>query len=347
MHFIAFIGSAILITYQNWKLQIPLTLVVLIHHAIFGYLQFTGADVYFTELEYMDLQTFIIHAILAAILFFTCGIWAYQFKKYSRRHIELAYNEARLTESELQKDALMKANNELDKFVYSVSHDLRAPLSSMKGVIEISEDITEDELLLEHFSRLKGSINKLDEFIKDILEYSRNSRLKVKHQQIDFKSMLADITDNLRFMSSNNDNQVDITTLIKGDSVFYSDKSRISIILNNLISNAIRYQNPDIKNPFVKVSIEISDAEATIIVEDNGIGISEEHQTKVFEMFYRVSENSVGSGLGLYLVKEIIDKLGGKIKITSGINKGTSFCISIPGNQAEYSDENDTLLNVA
>ncbi|MBO9573069.1 MAG: sensor histidine kinase, partial [Chitinophagaceae bacterium] len=82
MHFLAFIGSAILITYRNWKLQIPLAFVVIVHHAVFGYLQFIGFDkIYFTQLEYMSLETFIIHGFLATAVFFLCGLWAHNFKK--------------------------------------------------------------------------------------------------------------------------------------------------------------------------------------------------------------------------------------------------------------------------
>src|SRR6266487_4348052 len=102
MHFFAFIGSAILITYQNWKLQIPIVLVVVVHHATLGYLQNIGFDkVYFTQLDYFDLQTFIIHIILAAVIFFTCGLWSYQLNKYGKIQIAQTIEMGRL-----QKEAL-------------------------------------------------------------------------------------------------------------------------------------------------------------------------------------------------------------------------------------------------
>ncbi len=219
---------------------------------------------------------------------------------------------------------------ELDKFVYSVSHDLRAPLSSMKGVIEISEEETKDALLLKNFSLLKGSIKKLDDFIQDILQYSRNSRLEVKKQCIDFREMLEDITKNLKHMSSNNERQVDIQYTITNQKTFVSDKSRLNVLLNNLVSNAIRYQNPVVSNPYVDIQVNMTDKETDIVVKDNGIGISMENQKKIFDMFYRVSENSVGSGLGLYLVKEIVDKLEGKIQVESEPGKGTAFMVCLP-----------------
>jgi signal transduction histidine kinase len=328
MHFVAFIGSAALITYQNWKLQLPLVLVVVIHHAVFGYLQYAGySDVYFTKLEYMDLQTFIIHVALAAVIFFICGLWSYHFKKYSERHINQTYEMGRLQEAETQKEILLKANRELDKFVYSVSHDLRAPLTSMLGVVELSED-TEDKVMQKHLGMLKKSIGKLDRFILDILDYSRNSRMAIKQEEINFRELFDDIMDNLKYM----DDKVNITTNVNSNMTFKSDRSRISVVMNNLVSNAIRYHNPAATKPFVNVNVETHDKGVSILIEDNGIGIDQENQEKVFDMFYRVSESSVGSGLGLYIVKETIDKLQGHMQLESKPGIGTKFSIYIPGN---------------
>jgi signal transduction histidine kinase len=330
MHFVAFIGSAILMTYQNWKLQIPIAAIVVIHHATFGYLQFIGFDkIYFTQLDYMSLRTFVIHAVLATIIFYICGLYAYQLKKLSASHIAQSFEIGRLQIAETQREELKKANSELDNFVYSVSHDLRAPLTSMKGVIEITEDETQEEDTRMHMGLLKGSIKKLDRFILDILDYSRNSRLQVKNEKINFKEIIYDITENLSHMTGSK-NDVDIQVKVSERRPFQSDKTRLNVILNNLVSNAIRYRNPDIDNSFVSIHIDTSDTEANIIVKDNGIGINKEQHEKIFEMFYRVSENSVGSGLGLYLVKETVAKLNGKIKVHSELGRGTEFQILIP-----------------
>ena len=226
---------------------------------------------------------------------------------------------------------LKKTNSELDKFVYSVSHDLRAPLSSMLGVIEISEEDTTDEMMLMHLKMLKNNIKKLDGFISDILDYSRNARLDIKKEVIDFNEMLSDITQNLKYMGGIN-RIVDIQVEVNEKSKFFSDKSRLNIILNNLVSNAIRYQNEQTPNPFVNIKIDTSDTETGIIIKDNGIGISAESHAKVFEMFYRVSEASVGSGLGLYIVKEAVEKLHGEIELESAPGTGSIFKIRIPNN---------------
>lgn len=325
MHFMAFIASAILITYQNWKLQIPLMLVVGIHHGLFGYFQYLDFNkIYFSQLDYMSLQTFIIHMILAGCIFSICGLWAYQFKKYSEAHIDLIFNKR-----ETENQELKRANYELDRFVYSTSHDLRAPLNSMLGLIEIAKEDTNEELMLNYFKMLKGSAKKLDGFICDILDYSRNSRMEVNNELIDFNKLLKDVTENLKFIGDNN-RMVEFIIEIAGETSFYSDKNRLITILSNLISNGIRYQNPQIPNPFVTIKIETSATETNILIQDNGIGIDKEVHSKIFDMFYRVSQESVGSGLGLYIVKEAVNKLNGEINIQSQIGIGTTFLIKIP-----------------
>ena len=338
MHFIAFIGSAILVTYQNWKLQIPLALVVIVHHASFGYLQYIGYDkIYFTQLDYMTMQTFIIHGILASIVFFICGLWAYQMNQLNKRHLEQTYEMGRFQEEQLQKktlersnEELMKSNKELDSFVYSVSHDLRAPLSSMLGVVGLCEMTTQDPLMLKNVGFLKTSIKKLDGFIIDILDYSRNSRLEIASHEIHFSELLNDVSGNLKFMGIEEQRKVNIRTTINNGIPFYSDRNRLSIIFNNLISNGIRYQNPQAPEAFVEVEVNVSASAASILVKDNGIGIDKENQAKVFRMFYRVSNKSIGSGLGLYIVKEAVEKLKGTIEIRSEIGKGTEFSIHLP-----------------
>lgn len=226
---------------------------------------------------------------------------------------------------------LQKTNFELDKFVYSVSHDLRAPLSSMKGIIEISEEETQEPLMSEHLCMLKKNVDKLDSFIQDILDYSRNTRTEIKREKINVKEMLNDIASHLKYMKDAN-RKVEINIDVSDKTVFFSDKSRLSIVLSNLISNAIRYQNPKVDDPFVNIKVDCSDTETNIIVKDNGIGISKEMHEKIFDMFFRAAQNTEGSGLGLYIVKEAVEKLNGKIEVESELGKGTAFSIHIPKN---------------
>ena len=227
-----------------------------------------------------------------------------------------------------ENSELKKTNEQLDHFVYSVSHDLRAPLSSMKGLVEITEEETAEPVTLEHMKLLLGSIGKLDHFILDVLDYCRSKRLEIKPERIDFKELIENISDKLRHMNSGNRN-VDIKITITQNKEFCSDRIGVGIVLNNLVSNAIRYQNPMSERPFVDIEVEATDKTANIIVKDNGIGISKEGQTKIFDMFYRVSDETDGTGLGLFLVKETIEKLNGKINVESELGKGSIFQILI------------------
>lgn len=227
-----------------------------------------------------------------------------------------------------QNEELKKLNSELDSFVYSASHDLKAPLSSVKGLINIAQKDEDEQNRQNYFRMILRSINKLDEFIQDIIHLSRNSRLDVKHDPIDFKALIEEIFENHQYLQQSTDIEKNI--VIEGESAFFSDSRRISIILNNLISNAIRYRDQDKPKSFILIKVELRQGKAMIIVEDNGQGISEEHLDKVFQMFYRASEDSEGSGLGLYIVQESVQKLHGMIDIKSTPGKGTRFILTLP-----------------
>ncbi|MBK5286063.1 MAG: HAMP domain-containing histidine kinase, partial [Bacteroidia bacterium] len=151
----------------------------------------------------------------------------------------------------------------------------------------------------------------------------------VKHETVDFNELLKDISKELEFMDGA-DSKLVIDNTVFGKSIFYSDNNRIRIVLSNLISNSIRYKDAGKENPFVNINVTADEHFAKIVVEDNGIGIRKEQQDKVFNMFYRVSEQSVGSGLGLYIVKETIEKLKGEISIDSKPGVGTKILVMIP-----------------
>ncbi len=223
---------------------------------------------------------------------------------------------------------LIKRNMELDKFVYSVSHDLRAPLTSVLGVVNMAKEDTDDIVIHNHLGLIESCVKRLDVFIRDILDYAYNSKNEVKYEQINFKDLLQDVTRNLKF--NNGARKVDVNLHVNESKIFIGDKERIGVVLNNLISNAAWYQNPSATNPMVDIKIDMTDTETNIIVKDNGIGISKEYQPRIFDMFYRASQSSVGSGLGLYIVKEIVEKLNGRIEVASEPGLGTTFNIQLP-----------------
>jgi signal transduction histidine kinase len=117
---------------------------------------------------------------------------------------------------------------------------------------------------------------------------------------------------------------------VKQTGTFYSAISRLNIIFNNLLSNAIKYADMDKENPMLEVRVTADDQKAEIRISDNGEGIPEESLTKIFDMFYRASTKGVGSGLGLYIVKEAVEKIQGTIQVQSEPGKGTEFILTIP-----------------
>jgi PAS domain S-box-containing protein len=242
-----------------------------------------------------------------------------------------------ITESHQQKNAIIsknaelrKTNAELDRFVYSVSHDLRAPLCSILGIVEVTEEEVTDEFTRENLSHIKQGVKRLDTFIHDILDYSRNSRTEIKSAPVCFGDMISEITQDIMYMNNAGGKIPQISISVHEPVSFQSDVSRMKMVLNNLLANAIRYADPAKKNIEVYVKVNVDDAGAVIEISDNGIGIPEQFHTKVFEMFFRVSEKSVGSGLGLYIVKEAVEKLNGTIDLASQPGTGTTFRITLP-----------------
>lgn len=230
---------------------------------------------------------------------------------------------------------LKKANSELDRFVYSASHDLRAPLKSILGLINIAKmDIqsstlaTESKSLMEIMNMLNKSATKLDGFIDDILNYSRNERLELARNEIDFEKLIHEVKSSIKF--AEDVREIELDTIVNTNEKIVSDSKRITIVLNNLISNAYKYADPTKEKSFVTVEFNAIDDKIQIVVKDNGIGIEASEIDKIFNMFHRSTVFSSGSGLGLYIVKETLEKLGGIINVESEFQLGTKFIVELP-----------------
>ena len=224
-------------------------------------------------------------------------------------------------------EELSKRNTELDNFVYSVSHDLRAPIASVLGLINLAKkdvDVHMKDMYLDMI--LKSAIQQ-DHFIMEILDQSRNSRLEVKREEILFRPLIDETFNQLKFATSAA-HAVEKVIMINQDQPFFSDRWRLKVILNNIISNAIRYRNG--RDPVIKVNVDITKHAASVAIEDNGKGIEKDHLPNIYKMFYRATDDGAGSGLGLYIVKEAIEKLNGQINIESELGKGTTVTLQIP-----------------
>ncbi|MGB3780776.1 MAG: PAS domain S-box protein [Tunicatimonas sp.] len=234
------------------------------------------------------------------------------------------------TEQQLRHniEALQKTNAELDQFVYSTSHNLRAPLSSVLGLVSILQG-ENDHAEREHFLQLiETSIHRLDSTISSIIDYSRNTRLEVAGEPVNFREIIDETIDSLYFLL--HAVNVRVTTRLPDTISFATDAHRLKVIISNLLSNSIKYFNPQAVQPWVDIIVDTTEEGVLVLVEDNGIGIPGAMQDKIFDMFFRASEQSSGSGLGLYIVRETVHTLGGTISMTSQVGKGSTFTVALP-----------------
>ncbi len=221
---------------------------------------------------------------------------------------------------------LTKVNQELDRFVYSASHDLRAPLSSIEGLIELSKrDINNRD---EYLHLMKGRILVMDKLIHDIIDYSRNTRVPPIGEKVNFHQFILEIVELMKYTNGNKYPRIQLA--MDESLTVFTDSSRLRVILNNLISNSIKYSDPDKDELIISIAASVSNGNFTFSVEDNGMGIAEDQKGKIFNMFYRASENAAGSGLGLYIVKESLERLNGSIQLQSQVGKGSIFIVTLP-----------------
>lgn len=226
---------------------------------------------------------------------------------------------------EEQNVMLLKTNSELDRFVYSVSHDLRSPLTSILGLISLIDSESKEINTLEYTRMIKISVRRLDRFIKNILNYSRNNRTDIEPERIHLKKAVTEIVMILQNMKEAKD--IDFEINLDEQYPFYTDYQRFNTILENLITNAIKYHNKESSGRHIKITGKSDKDKLHLTVADNGIGIIPEYHEKIFEMFFRIPGEAAGSGIGLYIVKEIIERLEGSIEINSVEGAGTSFTI--------------------
>lgn len=229
-----------------------------------------------------------------------------------------------------QNEELIKINKELDSFVYSVSHNLRAPLMSVLGLLNLLQIENKDKAggLETYFGMMQSSIHKLDETLREILDYSRNARSELHIEPVDVRKVIEDSFEKLKYLDGWGRIEKQIT--VNERAPLLTDAYRLSLILNNLASNAIKYHDAEKNNSRIDIQADVMPGELLLRFQDNGIGISENLLSKIFDMFYRATERSEGAGLGLYIVKETVDKLSGTVEVSSRFGEHTTFVIRIP-----------------
>lgn len=242
--------------------------------------------------------------------------------------IQQDITEGKVNQEQLQaqNEELTKINQELDQFVYSISHDLRAPLLSIQGLLDLIDLDAGQEGNAVYLKMIAESVSRLDHTILEILNYSRNARLDVHPVEFNFRTYVNDLVADL----SNLRPDVAVRVDWSGEEVVCLDEVRVGVLLKNIVSNALKYSKQGQEGGEVVIAVQVEKDRCSVRVSDNGMGIGQEHLDKVFDMFYRATQRGAGTGLGLYICKEIVDKLNGTLSLNSTLGEGTVVEFTLP-----------------
>ncbi len=222
-----------------------------------------------------------------------------------------------------ERQNLNKENKELDSFLSNTSHDLRTPIASILGLTYLGKIELQEEKARSFMSMIEERIKKLDLVIGDILSLSRSKKVDLKIEELDFGKLLDETIADIRF--NKGVSAIQLEYIEEPNDTFRSDYNQMKVILNNLMANAVKYHNLTQPNPYIRVSFKRTKNVVEIAIQDNGEGIAKENIPKIFDMYYRASPRTEGTGLGLYIVQEALTKINGLILVESELGKGSTF----------------------
>ncbi len=243
-------------------------------------------------------------------------------------NISFIVNGRDITERKTFQRKLESKVDELDTFIYRSSHDLKGPLSSLDGLLQIAQKELTDTHTQEYLKMMKQSTGKLHAILHGLIEVTNITRGSIVFDSIDVDTEINEVINS--FNGSIIKNNVKINTAIQLPHGFHSNKQLFNSILKNLLSNSIAYRNKLQTETLINIKAIQQKGHALFEIEDNGIGIPAQLQGNVFNLFFKACHESTGSGLGLYIVKECVEKLNGNVELKSEQGNGTSITFKIP-----------------
>jgi PAS domain S-box-containing protein len=243
-----------------------------------------------------------------------------------------------ITDLKRTEEDLKATNMELNTFVYKSSHDLKGPLSSIMGLTELALKEVEDSASLNYLEMIRQSAVRLDKILLDLLDNIRIKEGVIKPEKIIFPEILTDILESLSH--SPGYERLIYSQEIELTKDFYCDKNVLRSVMQNLIDNAIKYQDYKKENICIRLGVHENERGVEIVISDNGLGISQAAQAHIFDMFYRAHLETKGTGLGLYIVKNAVNRLKGNIKLESQEGVGSTFKLILPNQETEPEKKN-------
>ncbi|MBX2893996.1 MAG: sensor histidine kinase [Cyclobacteriaceae bacterium] len=240
-----------------------------------------------------------------------------------RANTELHANLATISK---QAEIIEAKNAELDGFFYRISHDLKGPISSLLGLSHLAKLEIHDAKALDYINRQHEQVDRLNQIIRGLINLTRLNNTSLTREKIDFVNLIDTCINSLQSLSKFP--KIRFVKDVAAGIEYEAEWVMLNAIMQNLIENSIKYSRDT--HPFVRITIHQQDDYIILEVEDNGLGIAQEHQTKIFEMFYRATDLGTGSGLGLYILKRSVERLKGKIKMASKEGEGSTFSIQLP-----------------
>jgi signal transduction histidine kinase len=225
---------------------------------------------------------------------------------------------------------LVKAKTAIEQFIYSCSHTMRGPLKSIGGLVNLLKGTegNPDVSATYYLQFIESSIAKLESVLDDLEQFLTNSAEDLKANTIDIREMLDDVLS--EFQQTTEQKKINVAIVVNQSASLYGDRNCLRIILSHLLANAVAYQDDKKRKKQIDISVKINSTSCLVSIRDNGIGMQERIMSKMFQLFFRGSEKSAGAGVGLYIVHEVIGRVGGTITARSKPAKGSCFTFSIP-----------------